>query len=65
MFLTFPIKSVQAEAIGERINRGDNCRLETKVLYHFYGHEQSLNWLQNRLQAIDKNLEKDIKHCLK
>ena len=65
MFLTLPNTSVQAEVIGERINRGDGYGLKIPVLYHFYGHKNGINWLKNRLEAILKNLEKDIRHCLK
>ena len=65
MFLTLPNTSVQAEVIGEKINWGGGYGLEIPVLYHFYGHENGINWLKNKLKAIHKNLEKDIKHCLK
>ena len=65
MFLTLPNTSVQVEVIGQRINPGGGYRLKIPVLYHFYGHENGVNWLKNKLEAIRKNLEKDIKHCLK
>ena len=65
MFLTLPKTSVQAEVIGERNNRSSGSVLEIPVSYNFYGHEKGVNWLKNRLEAIDKNLEKDIKHGLK
>ena len=65
VFLTLPNTSVQAEVNQERINEGGGCRLEIPVSYHFYVHEKGLNWLKNRLEAIGKTLEKDIKHCLK
>ena len=60
IFLTFPNMSVQAEVIGERINQGRDYGLEIPVSYHFYGHEKFVNWPKNRLEVIDKNLEKDI-----
>ena len=65
MFLTLPNTSVQAEVIEESINQGGGYGLEIPVLYQIYGHENGVNWLKNRLQAIRKNLAKDIKHCLK
>ena len=57
-------KYVQAKVIEERINRGGGYGLQIPVSYHFCGHEKGVNWLNNRLVAIDKNLEKDIKHYL-
>ena len=65
MFVTLPNTSVQVEVIGERVNPGGVYGLELPVSYHFYGHEKDENWLKNTVEAIDKNLEKDIKHCLK
>ena len=34
------------------------------VSYHFYDPKKGVNWLKNRLAAIDKYLEKYIKQCL-
>ena len=65
MFLRLQNTSVQAEVIGERINWGGGYGLEIPVLYHFCGHENGVNWLKNKLEAIRRNLEKDTKHCLK
>ena len=62
MFLTLPNASVQAEVIGEIINGDGGYGLEIPVLYHFHGHENGVNWLKNRLEAIRKNLENNIKH---
>ena len=65
MFLTLPNKSVQAEVIGETINRDGGYGLEIPVLYHFRGNENGVNWLKVRLETIRKNLKNDIKHCPK
>ena len=65
MFVTLPNTSVQVEVIGERVIPGGVDGLELPVSYHFYDHEKGENWLKNTVEAIDKNLEKDIKHCLK
>ena len=62
MFLTLPNTSVQAEVNGEKIHGGGGYGLEIAISYHFYGDEKDVNWLKNRLDAIDKNLVKDIKH---
>ena len=48
--------------VCERINQGSGYELEIWALYNFYGHKKGVQWLKNRLEAIDKNLEKDIKH---
>ena len=58
MFLTLQNKSVQAEVIGERINRIGSYRLENQVSYHVHGREKGVNWLKNRLEVVDKILEK-------
>ena len=65
MFLRFPNTSAQAEVIGDRIKRGGGYGLEIPVSYHFYGHENGINWLKNKPEAIRKNLKKNIKHCRK
>lgn len=65
MFLTFPNKSVHAEVVGERTNQGGGYGLDIPVLHHFYGHKKGVNWIKNWSEATVKNLEKDIKHCLK
>ena len=65
MFLKLPNTSVQAGLIEEKINRGGGYVLEIPVSYHSNGHEKGVNRLKNRLKTIDKNLEKDTKHCLK
>ena len=51
--------------IEERVNLGGGYPLEITISDHFYGHEKGINWLKNQLEMIDKNLKKDIKHCLK
>ena len=48
--------------VCERINQGGVYELEIWALYNFFGHKKGVQWLKNRLEAIDKNLEKDIKH---
>ena len=65
MYQTFPNTSVRAEKIGDRINWGGGYVLEIPVLHHFYGQENGPHWLTNWLEAIRRNLEKNIKHCLK
>ena len=65
MFLTLPNTSVQAELIIGRINQRGGYWLDIPVLDHFCGHRRGVNWLKNRLEAINENLEKDIKHCFK
>ena len=65
MFLTLPNTTVQAEMIWERINQGGVFGLENPVSHHFYDHKKSIKCLKNRLDKIDKNLEKDIKGFLK
>ena len=51
MFLTLPNTSVQTDVIGERINRGGRFGSEISVLYHFYGHENGVNLLKNKLET--------------
>ena len=65
MFLKLPNTSVQAGVIEERINQGGGCVLEIPVSDHSNSHEKGINRLKNRRKTIDKNLEKDTKHCLK
>ena len=65
MFLTLPNTFVQAEVIGERINRSSGYGLKIPVPYDFYGHKKGVNWLKNRLEATDKNLEENMKHSFK
>ena len=65
MFLTLPNTHVQAELILGRINQRGGYWLDIPVLDHFCGHRRGVNWLKNRLEAINENLEKDIKHCFK
>ena len=65
MFLTLPNTSVQAELIIGRINQRGGYWLDIPVLDHFYGYRKGADWLKNRLETIGKNLEKDMRHCLK
>ena len=65
MFLTLQNTSNQAEVIGQRINPGGRYGLEIQVSYNFYDHKKGVNWFKNRLETIDKNLEKEIKHYRK
>ena len=46
--------TVQAEVIGERINRGGGYRLVIPVLYHFYGHKNGVSWLRTDQRRFAK-----------
>ena len=57
--------SAKADVIGEITYWDSGYGLEVPASYHFYSLEEGVNWLKNRQEAIDKNVEKGIKHCLK
>ena len=66
MFLKLPNTSVQAEVIGERINRGNGYGLgRTSSFISLLRPRKRCKLAQEKTKITDTNLEKDIKHRIK
>ena len=65
MFLTLPNTTIEAEVVGQRLNRGGGYGLEIPVIYRFYGKEKTIMWLTKKLKAINDELQCKISKCLK
>ena len=57
MFLTLP-NTCTDRGVWERVDRGGAYGSEIPVGYHLWP-KKGVNWLKNRLEAIDKNPNKD------